>query len=120
MKKTTLNKAHQLITLFTILAVFQLVVNNALFIHTHYMANGQIITHSHPYNKQDKESNPQHNHTKSAYAALDNLARVAAIFSADIYFCSSYFKQSYIQTSHQFHFDAVNTETDDRAPPTFS
>jgi len=42
-----------------------LIMNNALFIHSHKLLDGKIVTHSHPFNKT-KDSTPFKTHTHSS------------------------------------------------------
>jgi len=51
-----------------LLGIFNSVVN----IHTHVLADGQIIVHSHPFNKDIPQNTPaqKHKHSKSEYTFL--------------------------------------------------
>lgn len=51
-----------------------LIVNKAIFIHSHKTENGTIITHCHPYNKSnDTKPFKSHGHTNSEFILFENL-----------------------------------------------
>ena len=51
-----------------------LIVNKTMFMHVHKMADGTLITHSHPFDKS-KDSMPykSHHHTKYEFLFFENL-----------------------------------------------
>ncbi len=58
-----------------ILIVGLLMVNKGLFVHTHKLEDGTIITHSHPYDKNhDSEPYKKHHHSKSEFLFFSNLS----------------------------------------------
>jgi hypothetical protein len=53
--------------------VGMLVVNEAIYTHTHQI-NGHLVTHSHPYsNPSDSSSAPAHQHNKTQLAFWGNI-----------------------------------------------
>ena len=51
-----------------------LIANKAIFMHSHRLSNGTVITHAHPYNKtNDSEPYKSHQHTKAEFLFLQNL-----------------------------------------------
>lgn len=56
----------------TLIAVFALLVNNTIFIHTHILPDGRAIQHAHPFNLSGEKSGsqPQHTHTSKEYFLL--------------------------------------------------
>lgn len=51
-----------------------LIANQGLFLHPHILENGTIVSHSHPYDKnQDSEPYKQHHHTKAEFLFYSNL-----------------------------------------------
>ncbi len=51
-----------------------LLVNQAMFMHTHKLDNGVYVTHAHPYNKVDDPGLVKsHHHTKAEWVFLKNL-----------------------------------------------
>lgn len=51
-----------------------MVANQTVFTHVHLLSNGQVISHAHPYNKND-DAKPfkSHHHTKSEILFLENI-----------------------------------------------
>jgi len=65
-----------------------LIANKSVFMHTHLLADGTIITHSHPYDKSsDSEPFKSHHHTKVEFVFLQNL---------DILFLTVFFAYSFL------------------------
>lgn len=50
-----------------------MISNRMLFIHSHKLADGTVVTHAHPYNKSD-DSSPfkSHNHTRAELLFTEN------------------------------------------------
>lgn len=59
-----------------------LIFNNALFMHIHLLPDGEIVVHAHPFNAEEKTTEPinQHEHSDSEYSFFDSLL---LLFSAD-------------------------------------
>ncbi len=54
--------------------IFILIANSGIFMHTHVLADGSIIVHSHPYDKSENSGSPQsHHHSSFEFIFLDNL-----------------------------------------------
>jgi len=54
--------------------IFILIANRGIFMHTHVLANGSIVAHSHPYDKSENSGSSQsHQHTGIEFIFLDNL-----------------------------------------------
>ncbi|MDP3431525.1 MAG: hypothetical protein Q8T04_00965 [Bacteroidota bacterium] len=51
-----------------------LIINKAVFLHSHVLANGTVISHAHPYQSTD-DSKPfqSHHHTKAAFFLFDTI-----------------------------------------------
>lgn len=47
------------------------IVNKSLYVHSHQLENGEIVTHAHPFN-QENDNNPlkSHKHTSLEYLML--------------------------------------------------
>jgi len=87
-------KIYKMIWLLTLIAVFSIIVNNSIFIHTHILPDGRIVEHAHPYNSSDKNSDSKqnHHHTKQEFLLLDSiyhlLKRTHFIFVVILFFFS--------------------------------
>ena len=99
MKTTFRNKIHKLVAALLVFSVGLLIANNVVFLHTHKLANGNIIVHAHPYDKsQDSAPFKKHNHTSKELFHISSmqLLFITAVFSIlcillttykKIYFC---------------------------------
>ncbi len=51
-----------------------LIVNQVLYVHTHILPDGEVITHSHPFSRSGGNgSNPGHHHCNCEYHILANV-----------------------------------------------
>lgn len=74
MKKSVKNIAIKFIAILMIGSIGMLVSNKSIFMHTHKLADGTIITHSHPYNKSnDSKPFKSHHHTNAEFFFFQNL-----------------------------------------------
>ena len=54
--------------------IFILIANTGIYMHTHVLADGTIVAHSHPYDKSENSGSSQsHHHTSIEFILLDNL-----------------------------------------------
>ncbi|WP_462317569.1 hypothetical protein [Marinilabilia sp.] len=74
MKQGQHNIIIRMAALFMIAATSLLIVNKALYTHTHITKEGQIIAHSHPFKQETgNNSGTGHQHTSVQFHFLDNL-----------------------------------------------
>lgn len=51
-----------------------LIINKAVFLHSHIQADGTILTHAHPYQStEDSKPYQSHHHTKAAFFLFDTI-----------------------------------------------
>ncbi len=51
-----------------------LIINKVVFLHSHMLADGTIISHAHPYQSAgDSQPVQSHDHTKAAYFLFDTI-----------------------------------------------
>ncbi len=50
-----------------------LIVNQSAFVHSHKLPDGTVITHAHPFNKNDSGPFKEHGHSAAIFLLLDNL-----------------------------------------------
>jgi len=56
------------------IAIGMMILNNALFTHTHKVADGTSITHAHPFDRtSDSAPFKSHHHTKTEYQFFQQL-----------------------------------------------
>jgi hypothetical protein len=57
-----------------VLPVYFFIVQNSLLDkHTHFYANGMVVTHSHPLNHEDESHAEKHSHSKTEICFFQNL-----------------------------------------------
>ncbi|MBN2350639.1 MAG: hypothetical protein JXJ22_17515 [Bacteroidales bacterium] len=63
---------HTAFLLVSIMVI--MVANQAVFTHSHVLSNGQVISHAHPYDKNnDTKPFKSHHHSKSEILFFENL-----------------------------------------------
>ncbi len=70
-------KLNKIVWSFSLIALLTILVNNALFVHTHILPDGRVIEHAHPFNSSGKNSNsqPNHHHTPQEFLLLSQIYR---------------------------------------------
>ena len=69
-----------IVVLLCSLFAFQ-IFNKAVYGHTHIMADGTIVYHAHPYDKQPASApSKKHHHSKHEYLLLEQLKLEIAVF----------------------------------------
>ncbi len=97
-----------------------MIINKAVFLHSHVLDDGTIVTHAHPSaGSEDSQPFKTHHHTKAAFFFYDNL---------DLLFLSavlSFFSFIHIQSAPVFHRPTSDytsfhlSHLRERAPPVF-
>jgi type III secretory pathway component EscU len=73
--KITFSHSILINTVFLLVGIMVIMIaNQTVFIHSHVLSNGQVISHAHPYDKND-DTKPfkSHHHTKSEILFLENV-----------------------------------------------
>jgi len=74
MKELHRNIVPKVIVLLMNLIISLVVINKALFIHSHVLKNGYIITHAHPFHKSEDPANGNtHHHSSNDYQLICSL-----------------------------------------------
>jgi len=107
---------------FTIIAVFVILINNTIFIHTHILLDGKIVEHAHPFKTTGKnsDSKPNHSHTSQEFLQLSyiyNLFNKSFIFPIEIPLYHKIPCKFLIFISEPFNSQLYNKEIAPRAPP---
>ncbi|ADY52538.1 hypothetical protein Pedsa_1985 [Pseudopedobacter saltans DSM 12145] len=63
-------KFRNISSVFHLILFCLILANNILFVHSHKLANGQIIVHAHPFFPQDDGTTAPHQHNSNEYIAL--------------------------------------------------
>lgn len=117
-----INLYKKYFTIFLVAIVGGLILNNILFMHLHFLSDGEIIVHAHPFSKTDKAENPlqQHQHSKSQILFFDSLLLLFAV--AIIHLFSSIVRKWEPLSFHYSYSLLENTPQviANKAPPSFS
>jgi len=103
-----------------LLIMSMMVVNRALFLHTHKIAAGVYITHAHPFDKTtDKTPLKHHHHSKAAFSFLTTYTLFT--FTAAFLFISRVFFSRVVSCECPaiLHVTKAFSRLADRAPPVF-
>ncbi len=74
MTTTVINITKRITAILLIGIVGLLIINKAVFFHSHSQNNGTIVSHSHPFNKsEDAKPLKSHKHTSIEFLLLENL-----------------------------------------------
>ncbi|PWD98053.1 hypothetical protein [Marinilabilia rubra] len=118
MKQGQHNTIIRMTALLMIAAMSLLILNKALFTHTHITKGGQIISHSHPFKPETGNNSPAaHQHTAVQFHLLDNLQLFFPILFLFISLALFRNKKKYT-TSLKAHFSESDIASRyGRAPP---
>ena len=75
MKRIIKKIIKKIIAIALIIIILAITLNNAFFIHSHILPNGEVIQHAHPYNKSENPESPYktHHHSSFEFILLNNL-----------------------------------------------
>ncbi len=97
-----------------------IIFNAAFFLHTHRIADGKIIVHAHPFNKNSEKKLPdtQHQHNKIELQVIQSLVffinadEIKENFNPGYFLIAKYnIPKCYYKPSH------LNNSINNRAPP---
>jgi hypothetical protein len=103
--------------------LFCLILANGIFcIHSHKLANGQIVVHAHPYFPQEDGTSLPNNHSASELILLGQFFHTGIVFSGISFIDFSAPEIEIFFQRHEFTFNAVKQYffcTNHRGPPTY-
>jgi len=117
--KTFVKNITRKVALFCMIGIIGLLtINNVMFLHSHKLANGHIITHAHPYNKSD-DSAPfkSHHHSKTELIFLANLQLLFIYTLIPFIFTGVAKKKSYVVIKRVFYTQNYKILYFGKAPP---
>ena len=95
-----------------------MVANKALFMHTHKLANGNLISHAHPFNKStDNQPFKTHTHSQAELLLISNLEILFLVVFLSLVLHNVLQKtkySKYIRQDNLLHIIKLQRE---RAPP---
>ncbi len=82
------NRIVQFSSVFVILGIVSLMVNNIFLLHYHILPTGEIIYHTHPYSKTQDSGKPvtNHSHTRDELTLIDLLSHPQSIETESYHF----------------------------------
>ena len=95
-----------------------LTINNAMFLHSHILDNGNFVTHAHPYDKSnDSAPIKSHHHSKTELIFLENL-QLLFLFTLIFFIVLDVAKKkSYFVINRVFYTQGYEILYLGRAPP---
>ena len=72
---------RHILSLFHLIFFCLILTNNILFVHSHKLANGQIIVHAHPFFPQDDGTPMPHQHSSNDYISLGKVFQPGLLLS---------------------------------------
>jgi hypothetical protein len=99
-----------------------LMLNNALYMHLHRMADGTLIVHAHPFSKSNQTDDPAqtHKHTKVEILVFSNLLILFAVGLFQM--VKSLVQPKLIKRYYLLQFLGLRSRriTSNRAPPLYA
>jgi hypothetical protein len=71
------NITQKVLALLVLGAVSLLILNKALFLHTHQLSDGTFVLHAHPF-QAGSDTSHQHQHSNCAYFLFDQISQLYA------------------------------------------
>jgi hypothetical protein len=95
-----------------------LILNKAVFLHTHTLNDGTIVVHAHPFQaKTDSNSNNPHQHTKCGIYYFNQLSFLYSQLPEDVNPYASVYQTIHFAEKSSFYFENYHACLKNRAPP---
>ncbi|MDY0196313.1 MAG: hypothetical protein RBR68_00715 [Tenuifilaceae bacterium] len=117
-----INLYKKYFAIFLVVIVGGLILNNMLFMHSHFLSDGEIIVHAHPFNKTQQAENPlqQHQHTKGEILFFNSLlllftVAILCLFTASV--------RKWVPLKSHYFYSVLENKPQiiaNKAPPSFS
>jgi len=102
----------------SIAVISLLTVNNALFIHSHRLPDGSIVTHAHPFKKSsDTDPFKSHRHNQGEYMLIQLLKILLVFVGFLLVVFLIPFSHSHISCERIIYGIFIVSHTESRAPP---
>ena len=119
--QTRILQNTRLTTIISILLCFffaSQIVNKSVNIHSHLLADGNVVTHAHPYNKtNDSKPIKSHHHTKSELLFLEQLKSLFPLIFVLLAFLLVTRKVKYVNEFNTDYIPACLNIQRGRSPP---
>lgn len=87
-----MNLKTKILSFLLIFSIITVLFNNSVFIHSHILNNGKIVTHAHPIETNNNLTT--HTHTNSEYFILDIIFNLFfTLLALFVFFCLLFNKQ---------------------------
>lgn len=118
MKAVIKNITRKVAIICMICIIGLLTINNAMFLHSHILDNGNFVTHVHPYDKSnDSAPIKSHHHSKTELIFLKNL-QLLFLFTLIFFIVLDVAKKkSYFVINRVFYTQGYEILYLGRAPP---
>jgi hypothetical protein len=118
MQKTGKNIMIKALSFVMIGVAGLLIVNKALFIHTHQLSNGTIIVHAHPFDKStDKDPIKEHQHTNDGLFFINHVDILFLVFVLALALAYLQFRSKFFVLRYLHFITRARITKNGRAPP---
>jgi len=124
-RKVMIRKLNKIVWSISLIGVFAILVNDAVFVHTHILPDGRVIEHAHPYHSTSSSSDPQpnHHHTSQEFLLLSYIyhffSSAYPLLIVILFFNGILCNYFSIELKTSFSDCCKNVQSS-RAPPVFS
>ena len=109
---------HKIAAIFLTMSILLLILNKALYLHTHKLQDGTVVTHAHPFNKTNERTPfKTHHHASVEFEVISHFDLLILLF-AGLVFIACLKKEAYRFLFTQDLFPLLpETLQPGRAPP---
>lgn len=95
-----------------------LILNKAVYLHTHTLNDGTIVVHAHPFQAtSDSNSGNPHQHTKCGFYFLDQLSFLYSQLPDNVVLSAAVYHTISFPEKRSFYFENYHACLKNRAPP---
>lgn len=109
------------ISYLMIVLIAMLIANRAIYVHSHVLSDGTVITHAHPFSKNtSNDSSPKHRHSSYEFFVLHQLQILFSVLGILCVIVQLYFVKHFYDESIYFKSIIKHNIVSLRGPPAFS
>lgn len=103
-----------------IVVMLAMIANSSIYIHSHKLENGTIVTHSHPYDKsEDNGPFKSHQHSKAEFLFYKSLKTFFFLFFLAIVFSFLINGKAFYAVGEKEYNKLLTFSFNGRAPPAY-
>ncbi|MFW5706213.1 MAG: hypothetical protein ACOCX8_04335 [Bacteroidota bacterium] len=104
-----------------IINILMITLNQAMFMHTHRLPDGSVVTHAHPFKRSADQGTPHesHSHTQVEFQFFGSIGIIIAAFCTGVVVVLHFHVIARIERQITFHSAERLIKILGRAPPAF-